>query len=271
MSKKRNPEGKKKSSDDGILDMLEERGTWYSGEELAALLGVSRAAVAKRVAGLRAAGNVIDSSTNRGYRLRLREERVDPDLALPHSAGRVMGRVGWRVLDETASTNNEAVLWALEGAPEGAVVSAERQTMGKGRRGHAWFSPPRSLQVSVILRPPATDEEAVTRGALAAMADAIASVTPLSPRAKPPNDLLVDGRKVAGVLVESGRRGDEPDWLVMGIGCNVNVLRTEIPAELAGTMTSLYALTETPVSRNVLLGRFLSKFELERQAIIAET
>lgn len=266
MTEKRKRPPQKKSPDEIILDLLAERDGWYSGEDLAGRLHVSRAAVAKRVAGLRAAGNVIDSSTNRGYWLRIRNEPILPELVAPHLAGRVFGRCGWRVLAETASTNNEAVLWALEGGPEGAVVVTERQTRGKGRRGHEWFSPPRSLQVSVILRPGSADEDAITRAALAAMADAVASLLPLTASVKPPNDLLAGGLKIAGVLVESGRRADEPDWLVMGIGCNVNALPAEFPDELATKMTSLYALTGQPVSRNVLLGLFLSMFEARYRA-----
>ncbi|MCC8116724.1 MAG: hypothetical protein LIP18_06165, partial [Planctomycetes bacterium] len=122
------------------------------------------------------------------------------------------------------STNNEAIVWALAGGPVGAVVTAERQTGGKGRRGHRWFSPPRSLMFSCLL--PAgprvrSGPEAVTRDALVALSEAFRQAGLPAPTVKSPNDLFLNGRKVAGVLVESGSRAGVPEWPGRGSGVRV--------------------------------------------------
>ncbi|MCC8165332.1 MAG: biotin--[acetyl-CoA-carboxylase] ligase [Planctomycetes bacterium] len=254
---------------DRVLNFLGETAEWLSGEELARLLGISRAAVAKHIAKLRRDGHIIKSSTKLGYRLLAKNVPVDFDLVVPHLWTKTLGRTGWRSLDVTESTNNEAIIWALAGGPVGAVVPAERQTGGKGRRGHGWFSPPRSLMFSCIL--PAgprhrSSPEAVTGEALAALVEAFCQAGVPEPTVKSPNDLLLNGRKIAGVLVESGSRAGVPEWLVLGIGVNVNVLQEEFPDELSGRATSILAVTGRPMDRNAFLGIILSEIERKLRA-----
>lgn len=249
-------------SDDRVLELLAERGDWLSGEELAEILGVSRAAVAKRVARLRRCGHVIEAQTNRGYRLLVLDAPVAFSAVEPHLKTKRLGKTGWRTLADTTSTNNEAILWALAGGPADAVVTAERQSMGKGRRGHVWFSAPRSLMFSFLLRPrDAADAERITKTVLAAMAAAIVRCGFLEPTRKQPNDLLLNGKKIAGVLVESGSRAGVPEWVAVGVGCNVNTLENEFPRELRRKTTSLYAATGKTVDRNLLLGVMLTHIE----------
>lgn len=263
MPQKCNPRTKKSSPADRVLSFLDLAQGWVSGEELAKRLGVSRAAVAKHVAALRVCGHVIHSRTHKGYFLELRAERIERELVERDLRTRVLGRGGWRILDEAESTNTEAITWALAGAPEGAIVTAERQSGGKGRKGHAWFSSPRGLSVSIILRPKniKTSGAAITRCALKAMREAIALTAGLTAMIKEPNDLYLDGGKICGVLAESGMRADELDWLILGAGCNVNVLPEEFPAELRGRVTSLYAAGAGSISKNELLGHFLTALE----------
>lgn len=246
---------------DRILDLLGEDGAWRSGEELAGLLGVSRAAIGKHAAALRRAGHVIMASTRKGYALLVRHEPVDEAAVRRRLRTRLVGRTGWRNLAEAASSNNEAIAWALAGAPAGAVVTAERQTGGKGRIGHAWFSSPHGLHFSLILRPGTADESAILGRMLSAIGRAVEIEAGVKTSIKRPNDLLADGRKIAGVLTESGLRGDAPDWLVVGVGCNVNVQPEEFPAAIKAKAASLYEITGRAVSRNALLAAILNQFE----------
>lgn len=263
MKSKSNNKVKKNTVSDTVLALLEGKNGWYSGEDLARMLGISRAAVAKHVAVLRRFGHVIESVTNRGYLLKFRYEPTDYELVKPHLRSKVMGRVGWRAFEETVSTNTEAITWALTGGEEGSVVTAERQTSGKGRKGRDWFSSPHSLQFSLVLRPKSrTDSlDAVTLAALDALTAAVVSVANLKPKIKLPNDLYLDGKKIAGVLLEAGSRAGEPDWLAVGVGCNVNTLPDEFPPSLADKVTSLYQVSGTAVGKNLLLAEFLGNFE----------
>ena len=246
-----------------ILRLLEEGGDWQSGEKLSAMLGISRAAVAKRIAGLRARGYAIQSVSGRGHRLLLRRESLDADAVGRSLRTRHIGRGQWRVFAETTSSSDEAIAMALVGAPSGSVAVAERQSRGRGRKGHAWFSAPHALLVSVLLRPavPAADLAWLTPLGVLAMAEAIEEITGLRPAVKAPNDVLAGRRKVAGVLLETGMRGGEPDWAVLGMGCNVNTLPEEFPQPLRGAITSLFAETGAAVSRVDLLAAVLNRME----------
>lgn len=245
-----------------ILRLLEQGGDWQSGEKLSALLGISRAAVAKRIAGLRARGHAIQSVSGRGHRLLLKRETLDADAVGRALRTRHIGRGQWRVFAETTSSSDEAIAMALAGAPSGSVAVAERQSRGRGRRGHVWFSAPHALMVSVLLRPaPATDPAWLTPLGVLAMAEAIEEVAGFRPTVKAPNDVLAGRRKVAGVLLETGMRGGEADWAVLGMGCNVNTLPEEFPPPLRNAVTSLLAESGAAVSRADLLAAVLNRME----------
>lgn len=151
------------------------------------------------------------------------------------------GRFGrpCRFYSEVDSTNSRAVAWAREGAPEGAIVVADHQTSGRGRRGRTWISSPGgSLLVSLVLRP----ETGVARLGLlslalgVATAEAVESSAGIATSIKWPNDVTVDGRKLAGVLVETSVLGSEARVAVAGVGVNVG---GELPAEIEGSATSV--------------------------------
>jgi BirA family biotin operon repressor/biotin-[acetyl-CoA-carboxylase] ligase len=247
-----------------ILAMLEEAGDWCSGEELAARLGISRAAVGQYVSVLRAHGHGIAARSRRGYCLRIKADSLTEARVRPLLKTRYMGRKAWRCFDETHSTNREAVFWALEGAESGSLALAERQFAGRGRRGHSWFSTPRSLHCSIILlreefsgaRPPLL----MTAASLAA-AEAVACCTALPAKVKLPNDVYIAGRKVCGTLVELGLRGGEAEWAVIGIGCNMNALVEDFPEELRQSSTSLLLEGGVPVDRSVFLAALLERLE----------
>lgn len=243
--------------------MLEDAGTWVSGEAISQRLGISRAAVSKHVAALRSAEHAIEAVTRKGYRLLARRDALRGESIAASLATRIFGNAGWTFLETTTSTNLQTAHLAEEGACEGHVVVAESQTKGRGRKGRDWFPVPRSIQFSVLLYPSGSfwDAEAFTRLSALAVADAIQEFTGLETVFKMPNDVLVNGKKIAGVLVETGYRGGEPEWAVIGIGCNVNVLPGDFPASARGAITSILVELGRPVDRISLLAAMLEKLE----------
>jgi BirA family biotin operon repressor/biotin-[acetyl-CoA-carboxylase] ligase len=178
-------------------------------------------------------------------------------LAREDVVPRFRGRFGrdYTYVESTASTQ----LLLAPDAAEGAVVVADEQTEGRGRLGRRWFAPPRtSLLCSVQLRPAVPGERLpeLTGVAARACAEAIAVLTGREPELKFPNDLLVDGRKVAGVLAEA-REGR----IVLGVGVNVNVSAEELPVEVDRPATSLLVETGREVDRADLLIELLDQLE----------
>ena len=162
-------------------------------------------------------------------------ERVDG--ALRGSFGRPL-----RFFDEIGSTNTEALAWAAEGAPEGALVVANHQTEGRGRWGRRWFSKPGALlQFSLVLRPDLSLDRYGLLGTMfgVAVADSIESLAGLETRIKWPNDVTVGGRKLCGMLIESVTSGPEVAASVVGIGMNVDLRSDDLPPEIADTATSI--------------------------------
>lgn len=253
----------KPSPTETVLRMLDEADVWLSGEDISRRLGVSRAAVAKYVTALRNDGHAILAVTRKGYKLLAKKDVLNEEAVAPFLTTRVFGKVGWNVLETTASTNLEAVYAAGEGAPEGRIVVAEGQTRGRGRKGHDWFTAPRGIQFSVVLYPESSfwDAEKFTHEAALAVANAVKDLTGLEAVFKMPNDVLVNGKKIAGVLVETGYRGNEPEWAVTGLGCNANALPEDFPESVRHKVTSIFAESGVPVSRAELLAAILNRLE----------
>jgi BirA family transcriptional regulator, biotin operon repressor / biotin---[acetyl-CoA-carboxylase] ligase len=179
-------------------------------------------------------------------------DSLEPDAVQPLLRGR-FGR-DYRYAARTASTQR-----LLDDAAEGAVAVAEEQTEGRGRLGRSWHARSgTSVLVSVLLEPPVASEHLpeLTGVAGAACAEAIAAVTGLAPTIKLPNDVLVDGRKVAGILAEA-REGR----VVLGVGINVNVAEHELPAETVTPAGSLFLAAGREVSRAELLAELLLRLE----------
>ena len=240
------------SLDRRILELFREKnGGVVSGEELSGVLGVSRTAVWKHIRTLKEIGYRIAAVPSQGYCL-----VSSPDILLPAeiAAGLSTRRIGRRLVcfRETESTNAVAFRLAEEGAEEGAVVIAEAQHLGKGRLGRRWESPPGvNLYCSLILRPPIFPTQAaqLTFLSAVAVARAIAETTPLQPEIKWPNDVLVRGSKVAGLLNEMSAETEKVNFIVLGIGININMKRDQFPAGLRHPATSLSLETGCEVSR----------------------
>jgi BirA family biotin operon repressor/biotin-[acetyl-CoA-carboxylase] ligase len=175
--------------------------------------------------------------------------------------GTRFGEVRW--VAETGSTNSDLLELARSGAPEGVVLVADHQTAGRGRAGRRWVAPPgSSLLVSVLLRPPVGVPYAHHLTAVVAIAasDACAEVAGVRPLLKWPNDLVVDDRKLGGVLAETLVSGGRVTAAVVGLGLNVN-WPPELPAEIAGIATALSHLTGREIDRQALLTAFLVRLE----------
>ena len=170
---------------------------------------------------------------------------------------------------ETGSTNDDAREAAAQGVAHGAVFLADAQTAGRGRLGRRWHSPPgASLYLSILLRPNAIarDMALLPLAAGLAVAEAVDAVAPsLDARIKWPNDVLIGGRKVAGVLVEGALRGERFQHVVVGIGVNTNGERP--PEDLAGAATTLSAELGRAVARRELLAALLARFEARYEAL----
>ena len=244
-----------------VLQALRQAPHPLSGEVLAARLGLSRAAVWKRINRLKALGYAIEGSPRRGYLLLAATEKLLPEeIALGLQTRRLLGPV--HHFDELASTNDLAKELAAQGAPEGTLVVAESQTRGRGRLGRQWDSPPGTgLYVSLLLRPelPPTEMPQITLTTAVAVARAVRRVTGLTPGIKWPNDLLLDGKKLGGILTEMETESDQIRHLVVGLGLNVN--NPAFPAELAAIATSLALATGRSYSRVRLLQAWLEEFE----------
>ncbi len=223
-----------------------------SGAELSQRLRVSRAAIWARIEDLRSLGYDIEASPHRGYRLLSAPDVLHADDLLSRlGPTKVIGR-DIRVFQETTSTNDVIEKLAHDGVKEGAVVFAESQTRGRGRLGRKWMSPSkRGLWFSVLLRPDLRPQEAtrLTVASATALRRAIRSQTGLEPEIKWPNDILVHGRKVAGILTELSAELDHVKHVVLGIGVDVNLSPGDYPAELRKLATSLKAELGQTVSR----------------------
>jgi len=243
-----------------------------SGAELSQKLRVSRAAIWARIEDLRSLGYEIEASPHRGYRLLTTPDVLHADdlisrLGRPKVVGRDI-----RVFQETTSTNDVIERLARDGVKEGVVVFAESQTRGRGRLGRKWISPPRrGLWFSVLLRPDLRPQEAtrLTIAAATALRRAIEAQTGLKPEIKWPNDILVRGRKVAGVLVELSAELDHINYVVLGIGVDVNLNSGEFPAELRKLATSLKAELGKPVLRPELAVEILQELDCDYARVVS--
>jgi BirA family biotin operon repressor/biotin-[acetyl-CoA-carboxylase] ligase len=170
-------------------------------------------------------------------------------------------RVHHRVTD---STNERAKELALGGAPHGTLVTADEQTAGRGRQGRAWVAPAgKALLMSVVLRDLGAVQAYLPLAAALAVCEACEQSAPVRCEIKWPNDVWVERRKLAGILVE-GR--PQEGWAVLGIGLNVSTAEDEFPDELRGLATSLSAASGEPASPGEVLARLLSALEARLDA-----
>ncbi|MGA8943871.1 MAG: biotin--[acetyl-CoA-carboxylase] ligase [Thermoactinomyces sp.] len=243
--------------------LIENSGVYLSGEEMSRQVGCSRAAIWKHIEELREAGYEIEARPRYGYRLKYRPDRIAPEEIHPHLHTERFGQQIEYVYS-TPSTQILAHKLAKDGAPEGTVVVAEEQVEGRGRMGRFWYSPPETgIWMSLILRPPIplVDASHLTLLASVAVRAAIEKETGLKIRIKWPNDLLIDGKKVCGILTELRGEHDQIHYVIMGIGMNVNVNESDFPIELRKTGTSLAMESGRIIHRASLVASILGELE----------
>ena len=248
-----------------LLALLEDsKGTFFSGEEIARTLQVSRAAVWKAVNALREDGYTVDAATNKGYRL-----SPDSDILSPQGIRRFL-KPEYRDLDLTVlptapSTNALVREKANQGCPEGCVIVACEQTAGRGRYGRQFFSPVDSgVYLSLLLRPTAYSPQqatCLTAAAAAAMCQAIEAVTGQRPGIKWVNDIFLHGKKVCGILTEAavGLETGTLNYMVLGAGVNLYPPAEGFPEEIQSIAGSVLERS-CPEAKNRLVGEFLNRF-----------
>lgn len=248
---------------DKILKLLRFSKTGFvSGEELATKMGISRTMVWKHIKSLEREGFGIEAVPSQGYRITSAPDLLRlPDIKHGLKT-KVIGR-DIHLFPEVASTNTIATEMALKGAPEGTVVIAEAQTAGKGRLGRKWISPKGNLYLSVILRPriPTHKAPLITLTGAVAVASAIRKACELPAAIKWPNDILISGKKVSGLLTEMSAEPDRVKHIVLGIGVDVNMGPGELPADIRPFATSLAAEAGRRINRTSLLQQLLRELE----------
>lgn len=244
-----------------ILHILRNQEGYVSGQELCEKFGVSRTAVWKAVNQLKAEGYEIEAVTNKGYRIVAYPDVISAEEVRSLLDTRWAGQeiVYCPVID---STNNKAKRMAEEGASHGTLVIADEQTGGRGRRGRSWKTPPGSaIAMTLILRPPLPPERAsmITLVMGMAVASACRELLGIPESIKWPNDVVIDGKKICGILTEMSAEMDDIHYLVIGVGINVNI--EEFPEEIRGVATSLSLKAGHSVNRASVICGCMKYFE----------
>ena len=242
-----------------VLEALRESSGYLSGETLANRLGTSRVSIWRHIRSLEKQGYLIETSRN-GYRL-----VSSPDLLLPFEFPGLEQKIHY--FSEIGSTMDAARELAKKGAGEGTIVLAEAQTHGRGRLGREWLSPKGGIYFTLILRPKISPANAPRINLMASVAVAVTirKLFRLDAGLKWPNDVLIEGKKVCGILAEMDAETDVLNFVNLGIGINAN---TSIP-RFEKTATSLKHATGKDISRKELLGALLVEIE-HRQASLME-
>lgn len=253
---------------DAILKLLKNNSEYLSGEEISNILGVSRTAIWKHIRTLKREGYGIESQTKLGYRLFRVPDRLYPEEIKEYLKTAKIGRI--ILYDETVdSTNITAKGIAEKGFEEGTVVVAEVQTAGKGRLGRGWHSPHGTgIWMSVMVKPTIIPMDApkITLLTAVSVAQAVWQELGIKPGIKWPNDILMQGKKVCGILTEIKADMDRIHYIIVGIGINVN--DHEFPSEIGEIATSLKMETGIDINRAKMAAAVLNNWEENYQEFL---
>ncbi len=237
-------------------------GNWVSGEAIARELNVSRSAIWKHVLNLKEAGFEIQSSS-RGYKLSSIPDNFYPPTIKFFLETRFLGqRIDYHF--RLPSSQDRAKILAEKGAKEGLLVICEEQSGGRGRRGRRWVSTSyKSLTFSLLFRPSLSPWQMMQFPLMASLAlsDVLSSHYRLCAHLKWPNDVLIGRRKVAGILAEMSGDAESINYIVLGVGININMEEEDFPDELKTIATSLLMEIGKKINRVRFLGRFLKRLE----------
>lgn len=244
-----------------ILTYLRNTDQYLSGEQLSQQFGVSRTAIWKYMKQLKEEGYEIESVPRKGYRLIEIADRITASEILSQNQADWVGKE-IEYFESTDSTNNRIRSFAEDGRKQGLLAVAEEQTGGKGRRGRNWSSPPGTgIWMSLLLKPCMEPHKAsmITILAALAMARAVEKVTGLDPKIKWPNDIVLNRKKVCGILTEMSAELEEIRYVILGIGINANT--ESFDTELADKATSIYLEKGEKIKRAKLIAVFCMEFE----------
>ena len=244
-----------------LLTMLRETKDYVSGQKICETFGVSRTAVWKAVNQLRNSGYEIEAVSNKGYRLLSVPDVLNQNELLSRRKTKWIGKdtLCYETID---STNAQAKRLAEAGYGDGTLIVADHQEAGRGRRGRSWETPAgTNIAMSLLLKPEINPNNAsmITLVAALAVSKAITQITGEPAPIKWPNDIVIDGRKVCGILTEMSAQFDYVNHIVVGIGINVNI--ESFPEEIAETATSLRIETGKQISRAELIEAVWEQFE----------
>lgn len=248
-----------------VLSLLQDGAVW-SGQELARQLNISRTAIWKHIETLKQDGYAIGTIPRKGYQLLEQNDRFDETAFVSVRRGRFGQHV--HAYDQVDTTQRIAHELAQRGAAEGTIVISEEQTAGRGQLGRQWYNPSRvNIAASVILRPdlPIRDASKLTLMAASAFARSL-NREGIAATIKWPNDLLLNGKKIGGILTEMQTEGDRIQAVILGFGFNVN--GETIPEELLHRATSLKRETGIVHRRSELLARLLEDLESEYELFL---
>ncbi|UII54613.1 biotin--[acetyl-CoA-carboxylase] ligase [Cytobacillus spongiae] len=236
---------------------------YLSGQYLADLIGCSRTAVWKHIEDLRKEGFTLEAVRRKGYRITQTSKTVsENEIRLGLKTNTLGQQIHYE--ESVESTQKIAHRLAYDEAPEGTLVVAEEQTCGRGRMDRAWHSPKYTgIWMSLILRPniPPPKAPQLTLIAAVAVVQAMEQMTSLTPQIKWPNDILIAGKKVTGILTELQADSDRIISVIIGIGMNVNQKEEDFPEELRKIATSLMQEEGVEIDRAALIRAVLTKLE----------
>lgn len=246
-----------------ILKALKENpDKFLSGEMLSKELGITRAAIWKHINSLKAEGYEIDSVSKKGYKLIDVPDLLTKDEILPRLNTKYIGKT-YVYYSKIDSTNKKAKELATDGFEEGTIVISEEQSLGRGRLGRVWYSPKgKGIWVSIILKPdiPTMMAPRITLIGAAAVHSALEEFG-IKSEIKWPNDIILNNKKVCGILTEMSGEMEKLNYIVMGIGINVNTEENELENELNKIATSLKIECKKEICRKQLLCSLLNHFE----------
>ncbi|BBH20957.1 bifunctional ligase/repressor BirA [Paenibacillus baekrokdamisoli] len=251
--------------DNRILELLEQQTEGYlSGEVLSKDLHISRTAVWKHIKKLEAQGYKFEASRRLGYRLISKPSKLSIQELMEKLSGTSLIKA-IKLHESVDSTQNIAQRLAEDDAPQGTLVIAEQQTSGRGRMGRKWVSPSgKGIWMSLVLRPrlPLQFASQLTLLTAVALCRALKTVAaPLDIGIKWPNDLLIGGKKISGILLESTAEDERLKYVIAGIGISVNLEADDYPEELLPIATSLRMELGRPLDRADIIAAFIIEFE----------
>ncbi|MDF2532712.1 MAG: biotin--[acetyl-CoA-carboxylase] ligase [Clostridia bacterium] len=246
-----------------LQELKNHAGHYISGEEISGSLQVSRTAVWKYVNQLKNMGYVIESQTKKGYRLLESPDSLQPQEMKGNINTEVIGQ-NLTFFEQVDSTNLYAKQIAEGGFLDGTVIMADEQLNGRGRMGRSWVSPKgKGIWMTIMLKPKINPADAskVTLLAACAICRAIEEICGLYTKIKWPNDIVLNGKKLCGILTEMSAEIDEINYLIIGIGVNVNIDLDDFPKELQDIATSIKIEKGDKVIRKELAAAIINNFE----------